>query len=492
VRILAIILALLLLLPACASAEGFSGPALPANDFESFLSHFDGQDASGGQAQLIPHPPLAAAPRASCGAGSKPLADPVQGRVSQEDIDSPQAAEGWTCNLKRVADFPTPGGFRVWRYVDRNKHVCAFYDSSLGSPANIVSLAALPTQGVIVLDMSDPAHPQQTATLLTPGMLSPHESLNLNTKRGLLGAETGTALTNPGTFDLYDVSEDCRHPVQQSITPIRFGHESGFSPDGRTFWVAGGGGQITAYDVSEPKAPYVVWKGNAYAHGLNLSADGRTLYQSEPINGNYAIWDVSQIQDRKPNPQATLLSRSTWDTVAIPQNSIPVTIGKHPYLIEFDEFAFRFNPATVDDKVGGVRILDIADPRHPTIVSNLRLQVNMREQHQKYASDPSPMGNKATGYSAHYCGVPKQTEPTIVACSMTNSGLRIFDIRDPKHPREAGYFVSPPSKGAAPGQSGDMAFSQPAFDRARRDVWYSDATSGFYVLHLTKAAWPAR
>jgi hypothetical protein len=26
---------------------------------------------------------------------------------------------------------------------------------------------------------------------------------------------------------------------------------------------------------------------------------------------------------------------------------------------------------------------------------------------------------------------------------------------------------------------------------ARHDVWYSDTTSGFYVLHLEDAAWPA-
>jgi hypothetical protein len=274
------------------------------------------------------------------------------------------------------------------------------------------------------------------------------------------------------------------------VTPIRFGHESGFSPDGRTFWVAGGGGQITAFDLRDPKHPREVWSGNTFAHGLNLSADGRTLYQTEPIHGNLAILDVSQIQARKPNPVARVISRSTWGTVAIPQNSIPVTIRRHRYLIEFDEFAFRFNPATVDDRVGGARILDIAHPAHPRIVSDLRLRVNMRPEHEKYSGDPFPLGGKANGYSAHYCGVPTRANPRIVACSFTNSGLRIFDIRDPRHPREVGYFVSPPSRGAGPGQSGDMAFSQPSFDVARHDVWYSDATSGFYVLHLRGAAWP--
>jgi hypothetical protein len=467
------------------------GPQLPANDFESTLSLLgDGQDIAGGPVQMIPHPPLAPVPKAKCGPGSQPLDDPIQGRVSQEDVNSPQAARGWTCNLTQRGTSPTPGGFRVWRYEDRSHHFCAFYDSSLPSPANIVSLAAVPTQGVIVLDMSDPAHPVQTAALTTPGMLSPHESLNLNARRGLLAGETGTGLTTAGTLDVYDVSSDCRHPVMQSVTPIKFGHESGFSPDGRTFWVAGGAGDITAFDVTNPKLPYVVWTGDAYSHGLNLSADGRTLYQTDPVNGNLGILDVSEVQDRTPAPQARLISRSTWDTVSIPQNSIPITVRGHPYLIEFDEFAFRFNPPTVDDRAGAARILDIADPAHPRIVSDLRLQVNMRDVHQQVGSDPYALPVKPMGYGAHYCSVPTQTDPPIVACSFLNSGLRIFDIRDPSHPRESGYFVSPPSRGAAPAQAGDFAFSQPAFDVARHDVWYSDATSGFYVLHLDDAAWP--
>jgi hypothetical protein len=488
--VLGLLVALQLLGQTAAYGEGGSGPTLPLNDFESALTLLGGQDLTTGPAVAIPHPPLAPVPKASCGASSKPLADPIQGRVSQQDMNSPEAAHGWTCNLTLGGSFPTPGGFRVWRYEDRNDHVCAFYDSSLGSPLNVISLAALPTQGVIVLDMSDPAHPKQTAALTTPGMLSPHESLNLDARRGLLGAETGTGGTNPGTFDVYDVSSDCRHPILDSITPIKFGHESGFSPDGRTFWVAGGGGQIIAFDVTNPKLPYPVWTGNAFAHGLNLSSDGRTLYQTDPINGNLAILDVSQVQERKPAPAVRVLSRSTWDTVSIPQNTIPITVRGHPYLIEFDEFAFRFNPPTADDRVGAARILDIADPAHPTIVSDLRLQVNMREVHQQVESDPYAIGVKTNGYAAHYCAVPTQTDPAIVACSFLNSGLRIFDIRDPLNPRESGYFVSPPMKGAAPGQGGDLALSQPAFDVERHDVWYSDATSGFYVLHLDDAAWP--
>ena len=33
--------------------------------------------------------------------------------------------------------------------------------------------------------------------------------------------------------------------------------------------------------------------------------------------------------------------------------------------------------------------------------------------------------------------------------------------------------------------------SQPAFVPDRREIWYTDGTSGFYALRLTNGAWPA-
>src|SRR6202042_748932 len=109
-------------------------------------------------------PKLAPVPPAVCGAGSHALAG-EQGRVTAADISSPQAAQGWTCNLSVVSPLPPAGGFRVWRYVDDEGHVCAFYDPSLFSPLNVVSLLLGPSPGVEVLNMANPAHPVQTDLL---------------------------------------------------------------------------------------------------------------------------------------------------------------------------------------------------------------------------------------------------------------------------------------------------------------------------------------
>ncbi len=464
-------------------------PTLPTNDLQNLLALTGTATPPQAPVQESASPAIAPVPRAACGAGSRPLAG-EQGRVTGADIDSPAAAQGWTCNVSEVGHFATPGGFRVWRYVDPEGHVCAYYDTSLFSPANVVSLAAGPSPGVEVLDMANPAHPVQTALLTSLPMELPHESLNLNAKRGLLAAELGNGGSYPGLMSIYSLSQDCRHPVlDATYQAARFGHESGFAPDGRTFYIAGGEG-IAAVDVSDPHHPKTIWQGNVFAHGLNLSGDGDTLYDSDPIDGDEILLNVSQIQARKPHPVVTEISRLSWPSVSIPQNTNPFTIGGHHYLLEFDEFAFRFNPATIDDDTpGAARIINIDNPQKPYVVSNLRLQVNMPANHKAADGDPSALPAPNFNYAAHYCNIPREVDPEIAVCSFINSGLRIFNIEDPAHPREVGYFISPP-KAQANGDNGDLAMSQPAFDPARREVWYTDATSGFYVLKLSDATWP--
>ncbi len=108
--------------------------------------------------------------------------------------------------------------------------MCAYYDSTLLFPKDVLMNAA-EGLGVIVLDMSDPSQPRKTDQLVSPAMQSPHESVLVNKKRGLLAAVLGNAATNAGMLDVYDVSEDCRHPQLLSSTPTAvLGHESGWAP----------------------------------------------------------------------------------------------------------------------------------------------------------------------------------------------------------------------------------------------------------------------
>ena len=191
--------ALLLILPL--SATGQLGVL---NDLLS-LGHAGGQTPAPSATQHNAEPPLTATPRANCLPGSRKEPG-IQGRVPNG-----AGSQGLHCNVSLVSHQGTSGGFKVHRYTDPKGHECGFYDTALLYPTNALKLSGT-SQGVAALDMSNPARPRQTATLREIPMNSPHESLALNSRRGLLAAVMGNPSTAPGLVSIYDVRSDCRHP----------------------------------------------------------------------------------------------------------------------------------------------------------------------------------------------------------------------------------------------------------------------------------------
>ena len=438
-----------------------------------------------------PDPPVVPTPKADCGPGSRPETG-TQGRVSPEDHSSGRAARGFTCNTELVGQYRVPnavgtvGGFKVERYVDSAGHDCAYYDTTLMYPTNALDQEG----GVNVLEMSDPSKPTLTARLVTPAMNTPHESLVVSRKRGVLAAVAGNLATNVGVIDVYDISKDCRHPELKSSTPMGLlGHESGISPDGNTFYSASPGTEtLVAVDISNLSLPVPLWFGRYDSHGLSIRDDGNRAYVAGTGSG-LIVLDTSEVQARIPNPTVREVSRLQWDTMSIPQNAIPVTIGGHPYVVEIDEFG-------AGDKVGAGRIIDVGDETRPRVVSNLRLGVHQPENFAALGND-NGQDNPVQGYAGHYCNVPSRVDPGIVACSMILSGLRVFDIRDPRRPREIAYFNAPvdprivPPAGIVPAPS-NWAMSSPSFVPERGEIWYSDGLSGFYAVRATNGVWPFR
>ena len=168
------------------------------------------------------------------------------------------------------------------------------------------------------------------------------------------------------------------------------------------------------------------------------------------------------------------------------QHAIPIKIQGKAYLIHADEGGSGPAQASCDAGLAlfpMARIIDISDETQPKVISDLRLEVHQPENFATIADDPGASATSYGGYAAHYCNVPTTVDPPIVACSMILSGLRVFDIRDPYHPREVAYFN-------APGRGGASAYSHPAFAPERKEIWFSDAASGFYAVRVTNGAWP--
>ena len=469
-----------------AIAAAGAGPSLVSAMTQGYeQSHDIAPQASGAAVDVPP-----ATPRAQCGPGSLPETG-RQGRVPLADYSNGRAAKGYYCNAVEIGHIGATGGFKTFRYVDAHQHVCAFYDGTLLFPTSLAHNEE--TGGVHVVDMSNPAHPVETDRLRTPAMDSPHESLTLNAKTGLLAAGMGSPATAPGQVDVYSVKDNCLQPTLESSLPVGFlGHESGFSPDGKTLWISTTAQPgVTAIDLSNPQLPSIVWHSTDYTfHGMNISADGNRLYGADLGRHGLTILNVSQIQKRLPNPQVSVVSFTTWPSVSIPQNSVPVTIKGHKYLVEFDEYARNAASYNAADPVGAARMINIDDERHPKVVGNMRLEVNEPKARAGDQQNDPGAAYGVQGYAAHYCAVPRLINPEIVACSFIMSGLRIFDIRDPAHPREIAYF-NKPAPNTLPLKSGSYAMSAPSFDLAHHEVWYADGDSGFYAVKLTNGTWPS-
>lgn len=369
---------------------------------------------------------------AACGDGSRPETG-VQGQVPRADRDSGRSREGYQCNLEVQGTYQGAGaGVVSARYEN------CVYLGSFGT-----GIAGL-QPGVQVVDVSDPSRPRYVRTLISPAMAAgTWESLKVDETRGQLAGVGVSVLVGALLFDVYDISEDCTDPqLRNGVlgTPVTvpqnvLGHEGGFSPDGLTYYASSATGWLTAIDLSDPTRPRTVFSGatGLTNHGFSLSADGRTMYGVTLAPAGLQVLDVSDIQDRAATPQVREISSLTWPDGLLTQHTIPFTQDGRTYLVAVDEGGG-----------GSVRILDIDDPTAPTIVHRIRLEINLPENQGLRQTDVG--GNGLWGYEAHYCTLDRLDSPTALACGFVQSGIRVFDVRDVRNPREIAYF-NPPAIG---------------------------------------------
>jgi hypothetical protein len=161
-----------------------------------------GGDGGSSPPQAIP----LTVPKATCGPTDNPESA-LQGQVPAALRAS--GFKGFNCNLSLVAQSKGEGA--SWQHAwfqDKAGHNCNYYDTS--SPVNGTALRT--NLGTVVLDTTNASKPTPTAYLTTQSMLDPWESLKVNERRQLLGAEDGRNATGTSQLDLYDLSGDCRNP----------------------------------------------------------------------------------------------------------------------------------------------------------------------------------------------------------------------------------------------------------------------------------------
>lgn len=383
----------------------------------------------------------AAVAAAQCGPGSRPESG-LQGQVPLADRLNGRSRQGYSCNMALVGQFQGEGSGTISAVGGH----CAYMSTSSSN----LDKKKLP--GVQVIDASDPAHPVLTRSLTTQAFeLGTWESLKVNEAQTMLAGAGVGFLLGAGKLDLYDIS-DCAHPTLlnkadagDSLSVSNVAHEGEWSPDGRTYWTSGlAGGALSAIDVTDPSKPKNIYFGGSTIfvnHGMSFNADGTRMYLSSIFPAGLVILDVSDIQNRKASNrrvrQIAKLSRSDGSTS---QRAVPAIIKGRPYLIAIDEIGGQ-------GLGGGIRFIDISDEANPVVISHIRLAIQLKANAQ--AAKEDGIGNGLFKYDAHYCSVDRQVEPTALACGYFQSGIRVFDIRDPLKPREIAYFNPPAQTGKA-------------------------------------------
>jgi hypothetical protein len=497
------------------------------------LSSFSGW-SSGDEHEQDDSPAPLTVPKATCGADDHPETA-LQGQVPM--TLRMNGFQGFNCNLKLLGQSRGDGAnWQTTEFRDEHHHVCAYHGTAF-------TTANRTHEGVPVIDVTDPDSPTPTGYLTTTSMLDPWESLKVNERRQLLAADNGHNGGGGPEIDIYDVSDDCRTPQLLATVAVGkqdgstglphavIGHEGSWAPDGLTYY--GGDlqhAQYYAVDTADPTHPSLItaWvPGIANVHGMSISDDGNRGYfvslgfnapadltdPTKPATNGLLVYDLSEIQARMPNPQVHLISKLLWKDGSVAQHTIPVKIDGHPYLIFVDEggsggisnaaqqqaaCAAGFPPFPM------ARIIDMKDETKPKIVSRLALETHNPANCSKVL--PDLVGLSIFTYGSHYCSVDNKHHATTLACGYFNSGIRVFDIRNPRRPKEIAYYNPAGVSTASPGSNHVIANNfvargpdwcsaqvhlRVSEDHGRQGtLWTTCQDNGLLMLKFENGVWP--
>jgi hypothetical protein len=505
-------------------------------------------------ALAAPSPRAAAAPAGVFpGPVPPPLCQPgdrtekgVDGQLTAAERASGASKRPYNCNLAIVGEYAGQGaGHQLMWYGH-----CA-YVTTEGYEAGQKGVPPLLHPGIQVLDVSRQRDPRYVTNLDDPAALYDWEDGSVNAARALLGTAESWMGSGPQPAVAFYGLSDCAHPRLLSSVqlpdPNLLAHAGNFAYDGKTYWITSfENSRLIAVDVTDPRHPKELldWSfphgeaGGAEAHqachriSLNqFTVDGHppdTLlfcgvvgHRVRPgvySSGNgLVIYDVSQVQDRLPHPVIKVLSSLYWVNGYVGIQPDLAFIHGTPYVGVGDECG----SGGCADPAGAIaacraglppfgfeRLIDIAHVAKPKLVAQLMIGVDDPKNCALTQKDiTATMGGY--GYSLHDCTFDNPLHATLLACSSHQSGVRVFDIHDPRRPREIAYFVGPapphpdqidpgsllnPFQGVKPpiNFAWSKAHSRFVWRNGHLYLWVTSSHGGFYTLRFENQAQIAR
>jgi hypothetical protein len=349
--------------------------------------------------------------------------------------------------------------------------------------------------GTLIIDVSDPRHPRQLASLSMPEGTHSHKVRVsgdiMITNREVLGAHALNGETPPegynGGLSIYDVSNPSKPRL---ITNWETTDKPGaryargvhrFDFDGRYAYISptmdGYIGNICMIlDLKDPAKPEEVgrwwmpgqwiaggeeptWKGDAHKchHPLRY---GNRLYTSY-WQGGFVILDIDDMSKPKLVSGLDWSPPFPWPTHTALR--IPFKIGGRDFLLATDEDVFRQEdyfkyPAAF------LWMVDISDEKHPQPISTYQVE-DMPDTPQPRMTGCHQPCEKVTGAE--------------IPVAWFAHGLRIIDISKPHALKEVAYFMPDVPQGSDRVQSNDVTVDD------RGLIYLLDRVRGLHILERT-------
>lgn len=345
-------------------------------------------------------------------------------------------------------------------------------------------------RGTSILDVRDPSAPRLVTRIPAPPDTHSHKVQIVGdvllVNREKLPRSTATSWT--AGLSIYDISNP------ESPREIGFWPCSGRGVHRMTWWEApyayvsataeGYSDQILIIlDLSNPSAPREV--GRWWMPGMQVGAGETPLWPPDWIvklhhaipRGNRAYcgwWDYGLVVLDTSDKAAPRLvshlpfghdeSRSTHTACPLPGRDL---------LVVTDE-------CNVEDCQGiqyQVRLVDIADERHPRVVSKFPVP----------EGDFCQRGGRFGPHNVHEMRPGTLQDPNTVYLTYFNAGVRVVDVSDPANPTEIAYYIPEAPPGRRSIQMNDIIVGPDGL------IYASDRyQGGLYIFELTAGARAAR
>jgi hypothetical protein len=358
--------------------------------------------------------------------------------------------QGWS--IVDVTDPANPRYVKFIPYVTDDKKIITsqvtLHDNLMLTSLNTFTPQKDPKAAVLLWDISDPENPKQVGSWLG-GDTGAHRNSYPGGKYAYLSTSYPGFKSN--IMVILDVS-DPAHPK-----------------DVGKWWQPG-------QKDGEPQSP-----GPQGFHGpVNVSPDGKSA--SLPYTPDVVNLDISD--PTNPKLVGRLHITEPFASVGIQSVHTVLPLWDRKLLYVSSE---AHDENCADNGMNFAGMIDDADPAHPKLISIFPTPVPPKDAPYKdFCDKGGRFGPHNVSQEIHNPAI--QHQGSLMTVAWFNAGVRIFDISNPRLPKEVGYFM-PPERPDAPEQSGAHAskvdWSEEIAVDARGYIYMNDDKWGLFILRYT-------